>query len=153
MSSLFYYEPFYHFEKLLDDAFSTRVADNDKQIQCCGQDAGVTGFLRPRMDLYENSESNMVTATLELPGLKKEDVSIDIHNSRLTISGESKLSTEHNERGYAIHERRFGRFSRTLQLPQGIEEEDIKAKLDDGVLSISFPKTSAEEAPKKITIS
>ncbi|KAH0578377.1 hypothetical protein H2248_003988 [Termitomyces sp. 'cryptogamus'] len=50
------------------------------------------------MDLHENTENNMVTATFELPGLKKEDVSIDIHNSRLTISGESKISTEHNER-------------------------------------------------------
>ncbi|KAH0578413.1 Heat shock protein 16 [Termitomyces sp. J132] len=153
MSSFVYYEPLYHFEKLLDDAFSTRLANNDKQLQRRGQDAGVTGFLKPRMDLHENTESNMVTATFELPGLKKEDVSIDIHNSRLTISGESKISTEHNERGYAIRERRFGRFARTLQLPQGVKEEDIKAKLDDGVLSISFPKTSAEEAPKKITIS
>ena len=73
------------------------------------------------MDLHENTENNTVTATFELPGLKKEDVSIDVHNSRLTISGESKISTEHNEQGYAIRERKFGRFSRTLQLPQGVK--------------------------------
>ncbi|KNZ76803.1 Retrotransposable element Tf2 155 kDa protein type 2, partial [Termitomyces sp. J132] len=59
--------------------------------------------VREQMDLHENTENNMVTATFELPGLKKEDVSIDIHNSRLTISGESKISTEHNERETEAH--------------------------------------------------
>ncbi|KAG6901454.1 hypothetical protein C0995_011750 [Termitomyces sp. Mi166 len=106
-----------------------------------------------RMDLHENTANNTVTATFELPGLKKEDVTIDVHNGRLTISGESKVSAEHDEGGYAIRERRIGRFSRTLQLPQGVKEDDIKAKLDDGVLSVAFPKTSAEEPAKRITIS
>lgn len=72
------------------------------------------------MDLHENTD-NTVTATFELPGLKKEDVSIDVHNGRLTVSGESKRSTEHDENGYAIRERRFGKFTRTLRLPQGIK--------------------------------
>lgn len=73
------------------------------------------------MDLHEDSASNMVTATFELPGLQKENVSIDVHNGRLTISGESKSSTEHDEHGYAIRERKYGKFSRTLQLPQGVK--------------------------------
>lgn len=74
-----------------------------------------------RMDLHENKENNSVTATFELPGLKKEDVHIDVHNGRLSVSGETKLSTEHEESGYAVRERRFGKFSRTLQLPQGVK--------------------------------
>jgi HSP20 family protein len=73
------------------------------------------------MDLHENKENNSVTATFELPGLKKEDVQIDVHNGRLSVSGESRLSTEHEESGYAVRERRFGKFSRTLQLPQGVK--------------------------------
>lgn len=73
------------------------------------------------MDLHENKENNSVTATFELPGLKKEDVHIDVHNGRLSVSGETKLSTEHEESGYAVRERRFGKFSRTLQLPQGVK--------------------------------
>jgi len=73
------------------------------------------------MDLHENSDKNSVTATFELPGLKKEDVTIDIHNGRLTVSGESKMSEEHDEGGYAVRERRYGKFSRTLQLPQGVK--------------------------------
>jgi HSP20 family molecular chaperone IbpA len=73
------------------------------------------------MDLHENSESNTVTATFELPGLKKEDVHIDSQNGQLTISGESKISSDHDENGYAVRERRFGKFSRTLRLPQGVK--------------------------------
>jgi HSP20 family protein len=73
------------------------------------------------MDLHENSDKNSVTATFEFPGLKKEDVTIDVHNGRLTVSGESKMSEEHEESGYAVRERKYGKFSRTLQLPQGVK--------------------------------
>jgi HSP20 family protein len=72
------------------------------------------------MDLCENSDENTVTAMFELPGMK-ENVNIDVHNGRLTISGESKMSEDHEESGYAIQERRYGKFSHTLQLPQGIK--------------------------------
>ncbi len=73
------------------------------------------------MDLHENTENNLVTATFELPGLKKEDIQIDVHNGRLTISAENKISSEHEEKGYAVRERRYGKISRTLQLPQGVK--------------------------------
>ena len=105
------------------------------------------------MDLHEDAEKNLVTATFELPGLKKEDISIDVHNGRLTVSAESKLSSEHNENGYAVRERRYGKLSRTLQLPQGLKEEEIKASVENGVLTVTFPKTTPDLAPKKIAIS
>ena len=73
------------------------------------------------MDVHEDKENNLVHATFELPGLKKEDVNIDVHNNRLTISGETKISTERDENGYAVRERRYGKFSRSLALPQGIK--------------------------------
>ena len=106
-----------------------------------------------RMDLHEDSEKNLVTATFELPGLKKEDITIDVHNGRLTVSAESKMSSEHNENGYAIRERRYGKLSRTLQLPQGLNEEEIKASVENGVLTVTFPRTTPELAPKKVSIS
>jgi HSP20 family protein len=104
------------------------------------------------MDLHENHETNSVTATFELPGLKKEDVNIDVHNNRLSISGESKVSEERDENGYVVRERRFGRFSRTLQLPQGIKNDEIKASMENGVLTVTFPKSAPEAQPKKIAI-
>ncbi|KAF9538205.1 hypothetical protein CPC08DRAFT_717577, partial [Agrocybe pediades] len=64
---------------------------------------------------------NIVTATFEFPGVAKENINIDVHNGRLAVSAETKQSSEeHDEAGYAVRERRFGWFSRTLQLPQGV---------------------------------
>ena len=73
------------------------------------------------MDLHEDNEKNLVTATFELPGLQKDDVQIDVHNNRLTVSAEAKQSEEFEEHGYAVRERRYGKFSRTLQLPAGVK--------------------------------
>jgi HSP20 family protein len=73
------------------------------------------------MDLHENAENNTVTATFELPGIKKEDVQIEALPGRLRVSAECKMSGEHEKDGYAIRERRFGKYARTLQLPQGVK--------------------------------
>ena len=73
------------------------------------------------MDVHEDKEKNLVTATFELPGLTKENVNIDVHNNLLTVSGESKISSERDENGYAVRERRYGKFSRSIQLPRGIK--------------------------------
>ena len=74
-----------------------------------------------RMDVHEDEKSNTVTATFELPGLKKEDVSLDVQNNVLTVSGESRISSDRDENGYAVRERRYGKFVRSLPLPQGIK--------------------------------
>jgi HSP20 family protein len=73
------------------------------------------------MDLHENNQQNRVTATFDFPGLSKENIQIDLHNGKLTISAETKQSEEHDEAGYAVRERRYGKYSRTLQIPQGIK--------------------------------
>ena len=72
------------------------------------------------MDLHENTDANTVTASFELPGLSKENVQIDVHNGRVNISGESQISSDHEESGYVVRERRYGKFFRTLQLPRGV---------------------------------
>jgi HSP20 family protein len=71
------------------------------------------------MDIRHDEKANTVTATFELPGMEKKDVSIDIHNNILTVSGETKGTTEREEEGYTLRERRYGKFSRSLSLPQG----------------------------------
>ena len=73
------------------------------------------------MDLHEDNQQNIVTATFEFPGVSKEGIQIDLHNGKLTVSAETKQSEEHNENGYAVRERHFGKYSRTLQLPQGVK--------------------------------
>ena len=106
-----------------------------------------------RLDIHENKESNEITATFELPGLNKEDVVIDLHNNRLIISGETKFEKNTEENGYVVKERRRGKFSRTLPLPTGTKAEEIKASMENGVLTVTFPKVTPEEEGKKITIS
>ena len=74
-----------------------------------------------RLDLHEDAEKNLVTATFELPGLAKENVQIDVKDQVLSVSGESTVSSDRDEKGYSVRERRFGKFSRSLPLPQGIK--------------------------------
>ncbi|KAJ7175794.1 HSP20-like chaperone [Mycena filopes] len=146
--SVFYYEPIADLERLVNDAFHNR-SNNQVQRQPLEGDAHT---FRPKMDLHENAETNTVTATFELPGIKKEDVQIETLPGRLRISAESKISEDHEKNGYAIRERRYGKYTRTLQVPQGIKEEEIKANMENGVLSVTFPKVTAEQSPKKIQI-
>ncbi|KAF5381050.1 hypothetical protein D9615_004036 [Tricholomella constricta] len=151
--SALYYEPFYDFDRFFE-AFSplthTQALRGRRALD--NEDRAIRS-LNPRMDLHENAQTNTVTATFELPGLKKEDVNIEHQNGRLTISAETKLSEEYEKSGYAVRERRFGKVSRTLQLPQGVKDEEIKASMENGLLTVTFPKTAPELTPKTITVS
>jgi HSP20 family protein len=71
------------------------------------------------MDICHDEKANTVTASFDLPGMQKKDVSIDVHNNILSVSGEMKGTTEREEEGYTLRERRYGKFSRLLSLPQG----------------------------------
>ncbi|KAF5387198.1 hypothetical protein D9757_006840 [Collybiopsis confluens] len=154
--SVYFYEPSYNWDRFFDEAFSPRYthgAQGQGPSQAVTESSDPTRFLKPKMDLHEDKEQNIVTATFEFPGLKKEDVQIDMQNGRLTVAAETKLSQDQEHEGYAVRERRFGKFSRTLQLPQGVKGEDIKASMENGVLTVTFPKASAEQTARKITIS
>lgn len=91
-----------------------------------------------------------MTTTFELPGVAKEDVGITVHNSTLTVSGEAKLALDRD--GLVVRERRYGKFSREVPLPQGIRPEDVKATMANGVLTVTCPKSPPEQAPMKIAI-
>jgi HSP20 family protein len=103
----------------------------------------------PAMDLVEADDALVLRA--DLPGLERGDVNIEIKDNVLTVSGERKA--EHADKGDGFYrvERSFGRFSRSLALPDGVDEELIKASFDKGVLEVSIPKP-AEKQPKRIEI-
>ncbi|KIM41420.1 hypothetical protein M413DRAFT_445431 [Hebeloma cylindrosporum] len=147
MSNVFLYEPFYDFERILQGALAPHVERSAPR-----HSDAVVRSIKPRLDLHENTEKNLVTASFEFPGIAKEDIQIEVSNGKLTVSAETKQSTEHSEDGYAVRERRFGKFSRTLQLPQGIKDDEIKAAMENGVLTITFPKAAPELAPKRIVV-
>ncbi|KAI0326821.1 HSP20-like chaperone [Cubamyces sp. BRFM 1775] len=153
--STFFTEPFYSladFDRLFDEAFNARTGGGSSAVATHNQDNAASRPMRPRMDLHEDQEKNLVTASFELPGLTKENVQIDVKDNVLTVSGESTLSTERDEKGYSVRERRYGKFSRSLPLPQGIKPEEIKASMNNGVLTVTFPRTTPELAPKRIAI-
>ncbi|KAK0214086.1 HSP20-like chaperone [Armillaria fumosa] len=154
--SVFYYEPFHNWDRFFDLAFTSSAARNQaEQQQQLGENSHseIQRFLKPRMDLRENASTNTVTASFEFPGLSKDDISIDVHNGRMTVSAESKISEEHEKDGYAVQERRYGKYARTLQLPRGVNDDAIKASMQDGVLTVTFPKVPTEApGPKKIIV-
>ncbi|KAJ3910832.1 HSP20-like chaperone [Lentinula edodes] len=153
--SLYFYEPSYQWDRFFDNAFGALASrGNQGQSQALTERPDLPRFIRPRMDLHEDKEKNLVTATFEFPGVKKEEIQLDMHNGRLIVYAETKVSEEHEQFGYAVRERSVGKFSRTLQLPQGVRASlEIKASMENGVLTVTFPKATAEEKPKKITIS
>ncbi|KAI4528386.1 HSP20-like chaperone [Schizophyllum commune] len=145
--SLFRYEPFYDVDRIFNEFFGEAQRRRGE-----GASSDVVQTLKPRMDLHEDAEKNLVTATFELPGLKKEDVQVNVQNGQLTVSGETKSESDKEEQGYAVRERRYGKISRTLRLPEGVKEDEVKAALENGVLTVTFPKTGAQNTPKKITV-
>jgi len=113
------------------------------------RDSGFFSGWTPALDVYDEKDNFVVKA--ELPGLKKEDIEINVHNGVLTISGERKSETEKKEGQTFRSERYFGRFQRSVTLPALVNVSEVKASYKDGVLTIDLPK--AEEAkPKQIAV-
>ena len=103
----------------------------------------------PALDVHEDKEK--FTVNLELPGLKREDISVHLEDGSLVISGERKAETV--SEGTEVHrqERHCGKFSRALTLPVAVAPDKVKASFKDGILSVTLPK--AEEAkPKQIDV-
>ncbi len=90
---------------------------------------------------------------VDLPGIRKEDISIDVDENVLTVSGERKVTEEKKEDDYYKVESRFGRFERSFTLPEDVDADNIEAESKDGVLTIKIPKVQqVDKAPKKIEI-
>ena len=105
----------------------------------------------PRVNVEETKDELLLTA--ELPGMKHEDVSIELENNVLTVSGEkAEERTEGDEeRRYHLWERRYGAFQRSFTLPRTVKGEDIQATFAEGILTIRMPKV-AEAKTRKISI-
>jgi len=103
----------------------------------------------PAFDVYEDKDNVFVRA--ELPGMRKEDIDLSLHNGSLSVSGERKGEEKLTEAEVYRSERFFGRFQRTITLPTPVAVDKIKAQYKDGILSVTLPK--AEEAkPKHIDV-
>ena len=129
-------EPFANdFDRLFSRLFDAPAASTQRWV--------------PAMDLTEAEDHFLLKA--DLPGLTDEDVSIELQDGTLTISGERQAEHVSREKGWHRIERSFGRFSRALALPDGVNPDGVTAEFDKGVLSIRIPKPE-ERKPRRISI-
>jgi HSP20 family protein len=113
-----------------------------------GRQSQLSSGWTPALDLYQNNDN--VVAVVELPGMRKEDIEISLHDGTLIISGERKDETS-PENGATRTERSTGKFRRSITLPTRVDVNKVNATYKDGVLTVTLPK--AEEAkPKQIQI-
>ena len=105
----------------------------------------------PEVDVRENA--NSITVEAELPGLEEKDVTVTLANGILAIKGEKKREREEKEENYYLTERSFGRFERSLRLPDTIDTNKIEARFDKGVLKVTAAKKpEAVKAERKIEV-
>jgi HSP20 family protein len=124
-------------DRLFDDAFTRPLRLNDGH------------WSMPAVDMYQTDNEIVVKAAI--PGVKTDDVQINVTGEVLTIKGEVKEKEETQERAYHLREQRWGMFERTLALPTDVVADKAKAEFESGILTITLPKAE-EVRPKTISI-
>jgi HSP20 family protein len=110
--------------------------------------SAATGW-QPCCDMAETEAA--IVVEVELPGVERKDVRIEVEGDVLCISGERQATAEHRERQYYRMERSYGRFERQLPLPASVDREAIRAQFQEGILTITLPKkrTASEVPPQR----
>ncbi len=115
-----------------------------------GREEGVLSNWVPAVDIYEDEKKALVLK-VELPDVKKEDVSVTVENNTLSLSGERKLASDVKKEQYHRIERAYGRFSRSFSLPSTVDAGQIAAEFKNGVLSVRLPFRE-EARPRSIDV-
>lgn len=113
------------------------------------EELGKRGMPMPAIDITEDDDEYVVTA--ELPGSRKEDVTLELHEGVLTLRGEKRNEREEKKEQRRYVERSYGSFSRSFTLPPNVDPDRISASFKEGVLSITLPKTP-EAKPRTVSI-
>jgi HSP20 family protein len=126
------------------NSYRQSSAGTESGLQSPRSAMGVAGgsFWYPQVEVSERGGNLVVCA--DLPGLRKEDVQIEIHDDYLLLQGERRQEQEENQGGVYRSERSYGRFFRTIPLPEGTEPDQAKANFKDGVLEVTIPLPDRE---------
>lgn len=127
----------------MDRLFEDRFVRPSRAVSALGEVAA------PALDVYQTPTEIVVKAAL--PGLKPEDVNIDITGETLEIKGERKAEQEIKKDDYLYQERRYGAYSCSVVLPSGLKTDKAEATMEDGILTLTIPKVE-EVKPKKISV-
>jgi HSP20 family protein len=117
-----------------------------------GQDSGEAlsaASFAPPVDIYEDEQK--LVLKLEVPGVRQEDLDIQVENRTLTVRGERKFDSEEKQENFHRVEHRYGTFARSFTLPNTVDPENVKANYDAGVLTLELPK-KPEAKPRQIRI-
>jgi len=123
--------------RIFEESFPAHSSAKEGEVSLCDW--------RPTVDTYEEDDTIVINA--ELPGVNKDDVSIDIKDNVLTIKGVRNFEQKVKEENYYRRERCYGKFHRAFTLPDAVEPNKIEASYKDGVLKVKIPK--AEEVSSK----
>jgi HSP20 family protein len=126
-------------DRLLDEFYNRMTGPAD----------GYEGDWFPPMDVSEGD--NEVTASLELPGISREDIKVSVHNDVLTVSGEKKQERTDEDQNVRRVERNYGFFKRSVSLPAEVDATKVKATFKDGILKVTLPKLESKK-PKEIEV-
>ncbi len=105
---------------------------------------------RPAIEVKQEKDKLIVKA--EIPGVKKEDVKVNISDGSLTLEGERKQEKEEKREGYFHSERSYGRFMRSIPLPEGAKTDQAAAQFKDGMLEVTIPVAEAKPAGRQVPI-
>ena len=112
-----------------------------------GQTQGVTWM--PPVDIHESEDAYTLVA--DLPGMKKEDITVNIVEDRVTLKGSRKREERHEEKGYRRYERAEGTFERSFRINGGVDGSKVEATFENGVLTVKLPKPE-ETKPRQIEV-
>lgn len=136
-------------DRWFDDAFESLGMPALQSPAMAG--AGLAEFYRPQIDI--SADANRYLINLDVPGLTESDLSLEVVRDVLTIKGQKEEKSEDKDKHYYRMERSYGAFQRTLALPDDANADEIKAKLDKGVLKLEIPRrTTLEQDVKRISI-
>ncbi len=136
------FDPFNEIKRLEEKLFRAYPA-------VANEEGGISSFA-PTVNTREDDKAYHIE--VDLPGVKKDDIHVDVSEGVLTISGERKFKEEVKEKDYYKIESSFGKFERSFRLPDDVDEEHIDAQTKDGVLEVTLPKVKKEEKKKKIEV-
>ena len=139
----------YHnpFEDMMPQSFTSML---DRLFNDTLHSRSILPNFNPKVDTCETENSYEIEVSL--PGLKKDEIHVDFHDGRLTISGERKLTDEKKSKKYHLMESQYGSFTRSFTLPDTVNAQAIDASFEDGILKITVPKETRKNNRQKIQI-